>query len=681
MRKCLIILPGMVLGWSDAGHHFAASVANSVMKHSTRSWVHSQIGGMDFETSLKAASVWADHDGQSIETDEFHFVHTPYRECLPYVGERDCGFGGSGKCLVTGIEKYLQEALAEATPPADRTIAVKMLIHLIADMYQPLHTGFAKDHGGNDIGLANTDEHGEGMSLHGYWDRELTRDMHSDIESLVARKAIYDRSSVNRDDLAESLNTHEGVSAWLASTVSLNSMTHTCGFAYKHITGEWIDDGSILDDAYRVAGKRRAVDLLVDAGVVLGVLMDYIAGVWESRKAAEVAVAAELSSAAEAESERTRQLREGASKNPFTHFTIDEFEFDPEEVVLQSAAPPKHVKRSKKERGHNFGVNLAKVGVRLLQRPLGLLITSRARAEEIARLGYSSGEVATYSVGFVRNSGPHRTVVFSVDRQAFPGDSAVDPEFVLRLIYQLKGRKYSGKTIVPNGSHEPTVDNIPGPLDNVYPKAAAETTPMESYFGVQLRVSLLPPGRLRIGVPGSVDLPSTDITKFNIISNLAASLFPSLSRHEGLQEFTDRVIIPRRCSDVVLYDQREGVALLTSKAALVVSARMPGSPIRAWGANAQIDPYGIRLLLIDLNLLEVIVSPGSLDFLIGCAKQHAGVNVPMDLRPTIDRELDELLSVVTETTRERGTLADDVFIYDDPRSTHASIVVIEWKLI
>lgn len=410
----MLILPVPGLGWSDAGHFFAADIANTIMKQSTRFWVHSQIGGFEgFDTALRAASVWADHEGQSEETDEYHFVHTPYRQCLPYVAERDCGFGGSGKCLVSGIDMYFKDAVTEAGP-----VAVKMLIHLIADLFQPLHTGFAEDHGGNSIDLVNTDAAGEGISLHAYWDRLVTAESLASDGIVLSRKSISARaSSVDIEELSKSLNSPEGISAWVAGIVSNNSRANTCGFAYVHSDRNWIRSGDLLDDSYDTLAQQRAINLLINAGVLLGKTLDHIADVWIARKVPDVS--------------RPVPVVPKASSNRFADLLIEEFDFDPEEIAETDwTLKPSEVKARRSPK-LVFGLDLAEVGIRLVKRPTGWYITSRDRADTVANPSIASIWFVQYSVQFARS----RTVKFNIDIEAFTEDRAMNSEFILQLIY------------------------------------------------------------------------------------------------------------------------------------------------------------------------------------------------------------------------------------------------------
>jgi len=71
--------------------------------------------------------------------------------------------------VVGAIER--QAAVFHSTAPAsDRLKALKYLVHLVADVHQPLHAGHAADKGGN---LYQVHALGRGTNLHAVWDSGL----------------------------------------------------------------------------------------------------------------------------------------------------------------------------------------------------------------------------------------------------------------------------------------------------------------------------------------------------------------------------------------------------------------------------------------------------------------------------------------------------------------------------
>ena len=66
----------------------------------------------------------------------------------------------------------------------ERLDALRFLIHFMADLHQPLHAGYGRDRGGNDITIG---VRGEEMNLHRYWDSALLADRIDDEDAFVAQ--------------------------------------------------------------------------------------------------------------------------------------------------------------------------------------------------------------------------------------------------------------------------------------------------------------------------------------------------------------------------------------------------------------------------------------------------------------------------------------------------------------
>jgi hypothetical protein len=65
-----------------------------------------------------------------------------------------------------------------------RLAALKYLVHLVADVHQPLHGGYRDDKGGNTY---QVQVFGRGSSLHALWDSGLIKSLDEDVDTLTAR--------------------------------------------------------------------------------------------------------------------------------------------------------------------------------------------------------------------------------------------------------------------------------------------------------------------------------------------------------------------------------------------------------------------------------------------------------------------------------------------------------------
>ena len=103
---------------------------------------------LDPGESLADASVWADAEAQRDRRTPkaWHYVDVPIG--LPTYDPHFCRKRG---CVVSKVEE-LSERLRDPTlSRAEQQTALRLLVHLVEDLHQPLHVGDHGDRGGNDF--------------------------------------------------------------------------------------------------------------------------------------------------------------------------------------------------------------------------------------------------------------------------------------------------------------------------------------------------------------------------------------------------------------------------------------------------------------------------------------------------------------------------------------------------
>jgi hypothetical protein len=79
--------------------------------------------------------------------------------------------GPADDCIVDKIEAFTVELSTKSTPPAERLLALKYLLHFIGDLHQPLHASDNHDQGGSKIKV--TAAGSEPGTLHHYWNQDF----------------------------------------------------------------------------------------------------------------------------------------------------------------------------------------------------------------------------------------------------------------------------------------------------------------------------------------------------------------------------------------------------------------------------------------------------------------------------------------------------------------------------
>ncbi len=169
MRKawivCILLLavpPGKMFAWGRIGHRVAARMAEARLTPQASAAVGSLLGR---GVKLVDVATWADEQKEIRESAMWHSVNVPIRD-LRY-DSRYCSPRG---CVVSKIEEFTKVLTNNRAGKPEKARALKFLIHLIADLHQPLHVGDNGDRGGN---LLQVRFFGEGSNLHRIWDYQI----------------------------------------------------------------------------------------------------------------------------------------------------------------------------------------------------------------------------------------------------------------------------------------------------------------------------------------------------------------------------------------------------------------------------------------------------------------------------------------------------------------------------
>jgi nuclease S1 len=156
------VTPGPALAWGRIGHRAVAKMAEVRLTPAARAAIRAILGpGL----SLADVSTWADEQRELEESYRWHFVNVPIS-----ADRYDARYCPRQGCVVSKIEDFRKILQNPTTGRRQTEEAPKFLIHLIADLHQPLHVGDNKDQGGN---LLQVRFFGEGSNLHRVWDSKV----------------------------------------------------------------------------------------------------------------------------------------------------------------------------------------------------------------------------------------------------------------------------------------------------------------------------------------------------------------------------------------------------------------------------------------------------------------------------------------------------------------------------
>ncbi|CAN5481297.1 S1/P1 nuclease [soil metagenome] len=251
MKTLTILLSIYFLFWGRTGHYVTGEIAE---QHLTENALE-EVTRILRNTTLPESTVWMDQirpahdnpDGDYYHTRDWHFVTVPL---LQTYEESEKNPNGD---IIQALERKIAALKKGGLSEQDELEKLKMVIHMVGDIHQPLHVGTGDDRGGNEVRVHYM---GQPSNLHRVWDTNIINSYYMDYEQLA--------KAINHP-------TKELIREWQNSTVrdwANESMS------YRDNVYD-LPDGNQIEWEYRNSNFHIVEKRLLQAGIRLaGVLND-----------------------------------------------------------------------------------------------------------------------------------------------------------------------------------------------------------------------------------------------------------------------------------------------------------------------------------------------------------------------------------------------------------------------
>ncbi|MCP4045727.1 MAG: S1/P1 nuclease, partial [Gammaproteobacteria bacterium] len=184
--------------WGRDGHTTVGILAVNQLQHDALHELEGIIRPLNKEAMAKECN-WPDvirENEDDAWSAPLHYVNIP-RGIDAYDQARDCPLHTDHLnhperppryCVTEAIKHYASRLGNRKAPDGERKEAFAWLCHLVGDLHQPLHAGFADDRGGNDIDVKYK---GEKMNLHHFWDSGLINEYAGSWQYLVGQTGPF----------------------------------------------------------------------------------------------------------------------------------------------------------------------------------------------------------------------------------------------------------------------------------------------------------------------------------------------------------------------------------------------------------------------------------------------------------------------------------------------------------
>jgi hypothetical protein len=163
----LIYAPIAASAWGVLGHRIVGEIADSYLTPNARKSIKQILGN---ETLAMSAN-WADFiksDTSYRYLNSWHYVNLP--DGLDKSGLSSFLDGFTEANIYSKTNEMIALLKDPKTPADKKVFAMRLLVHLMGDMHQPMHTARKEDLGGNRIFLT---WFGQKSNLHKVWDEQL----------------------------------------------------------------------------------------------------------------------------------------------------------------------------------------------------------------------------------------------------------------------------------------------------------------------------------------------------------------------------------------------------------------------------------------------------------------------------------------------------------------------------
>lgn len=172
IKKYLLIalffyLPLQSGAWGLLGHRIVGQIADRYLTPAARLQVSKILG---FE-SIAMTSNWPDFiksDTTYNYLSTWHYINL--KGGLPYAEVKSFLLSDTSINAYTRINFLVKELKKKNLPAKDKVLYLRLLIHIVGDIHQPLHVGRPEDRGGNSIKVLWFNAP---YNLHQVWDAQL----------------------------------------------------------------------------------------------------------------------------------------------------------------------------------------------------------------------------------------------------------------------------------------------------------------------------------------------------------------------------------------------------------------------------------------------------------------------------------------------------------------------------
>jgi len=233
--------------WGQIGHYVTGQIAEAHLNKEAKKKLKELLG----DESLALASVWMDDirsDDSYDYTSDWHWVTVPDGKDYDETEKNPNGD------VIWALETMIAELKEGGLTGPEEIEKLKMVIHLVGDIHQPLHVGTGTDRGGNDVRVQWM---GESSNLHRVWDSDMIRSRELSYTELAKEINHPTKDEVKEWQAA-------GVRDWANESISVRNRVYNLdgsnrlGYEYRYENFDLVEK-RLLQAGVRLAGVLNEI--------------------------------------------------------------------------------------------------------------------------------------------------------------------------------------------------------------------------------------------------------------------------------------------------------------------------------------------------------------------------------------------------------------------------------------
>ncbi len=227
------------IDWGATGHRVTGQIAEKYLTKKAKRKIDKLLEG----ESLAFVSTFADE----IKSDKKYRIYSAWHYInMPLDGNYEGSVKNPKGDIISGISHCINVLKDKNSDLEKKRFFLKMLVHFIGDLHQPMHIGQKEDKGGNTI---QVQWHGQGSNLHRVWDSNIIREWgmsYVELSNNAKRLTALQIKEIQEGNVLDWMkDTHNLTKEVYASVKKGDNLRYSYSYEYLPVVREQLQKGGL----------------------------------------------------------------------------------------------------------------------------------------------------------------------------------------------------------------------------------------------------------------------------------------------------------------------------------------------------------------------------------------------------------------------------------------------------